>query len=344
MADAVTETLRPLPEGIVCPLSGGRDSRMLFVALARDGRVETALTVSDDEGDTYEEDLAARVAEEFGVRHEVDAGDPERYREDWEERARRVEHEFVDHAWLMPAIRRFDGGEKPVPDGFAIDVLLGRYFHTEDTLGPGAGNRSVFQALRKVGHGELALAPRFRAPLVDAAEAGFLRASRRFEASPARIALAIYANRSLRGVSTYSTRLIGDGARVLTPGASDEFVRASLSIDPREKIAENLHPEVIETLAPRAAGLPSTAEVPRRPPRLPRRWRSGPARATYLDLLADGPLAAHVVPELTSWLERPRGELRHDLRLGMEAICLLHSWCRRHAELIRTPDPADLLG
>lgn len=139
-ADRLTAELKrcldPVGDGVVCPLSGGRDSRILFVGLARDGRVASAVTASDDEGDTYEEDLAAPVAAAMSVPLERLRASAAEYPADWEERARRVEYQFVDHAWLVPAARRIEGLAVPVPDGFGIDVFFcsGRHFYTPETL------------------------------------------------------------------------------------------------------------------------------------------------------------------------------------------------------------------
>ena len=62
-------------------------------------------------------------------------------------------------------------------------------------------------------------------------------------------------------------------------------------------------------------------------------------------IAADGPLASYLSADLQNWLELPqRGELSPDLRLGMEAISLFHSWCRRYRDVLASVDPADLLG
>ena len=67
--------------------------------------------------------------------------------------------------------------------------------------------------------------------------------------------------------------------------------------------------------------------------------------AAYRELLADGPLAAHLAPELRAWLEAPsRGELDGHLRLGLEGVGLLHAWCRRYRDRIGELDPAGLAG
>lgn len=347
---ALDEVLAPLPGGLVCPLSGGRDSRMLFLTLAVHGKVATAATVPDDEGDTHEEDLAAPVAGAFGVRHERLVGALADYPADWEERARRVEYEFVDHAWLMPLSHRVAGSEVPVPDGFAIDVFLsaGRHFYLPETLDTGkprAALEALFGTLRRYGQAERALAGDLQGPVAARAREQFLAAGRRVEGSPNQAFLTLYSTRSLRGVTSYSTKLLGDRCQTVTPGATDSYVRVALSLAGAEKDGGRFYQAVFERLDPEVAKLPSTAEAPRQPPHLPRRWCSSVAAEAHRSSLRDGPLTPHLSPELRAWIEGPEdAEPVGDLRLGVESIHLLHSWWRRYRDWLRDVDPTQLRG
>lgn len=340
--------LEPLEGEVVCPLSGGLDSRILFLALAREGRVASAATVSDDEGDTHEEALAAPVAAALGVPHQrLEAGSTD-YPADWELRARLVEHQFVDHAWLVPLARRVAGLPTAIPDGFGIDVFFssGRHFYPPETLdtrdGARAG-RALFETLRRYGRGERSLVPRLRDAFESSARQQFRAATRRFEGHPSQPILALYATRSLRGVSTYSTGLLGSASRMLMPGAGG-MAAAALEAAPSEKIGGSLYQQVLARLSP-AGALPSTTGAARNPPHLPRRWRSEAALAAHRRAIADGPLAPYVSPDLHEWLAAPEGvELPGDLRLGMESIGLLHSWWHRYRDCLREVDPTDLLG
>lgn len=344
---ALEEALAPLPGGLVCPLSGGRDSRMLFLTLARQGKVAAAATVSDDEGGTYEEDLAAPVTGAFGVRHERLPG-PSDYTADWEERARRVEYEFVDHAWLVPLSHRVAGLATPVPDGFALDTFVsaGRHFYTPETLDvrkPRAALGALFGTLRRYGQAEQALAEDLRGPVVARAREQFLAAGRHLEGNPNQAFLSLYSTRSMRGVFSYATKLLGDRSPVVTPGATGPFVRAALSVPGEAKNDGALYRAVFQLLDPEVAKLPSTAETPRQPPRLPRRWCSPAALEAHRRSLLDGPLAPHLSAELRGWIEGPKdAEPIGNLRLGMESINLLHAWWRRYREWLREVDPAEL--
>ena len=334
-----------------CPLSGGRDSRLLLSVLAGLGQTSlTAVTVSDDEGAAFEEDLAAGVAQRLGVDHERIGATIESYPADWEERAQLVEYQFVDHAWLVPLARRIAGTASPVPDGYALDTMMqtGARFDTAEVLDlsdPRASNRALFENLRRYGLAHLALESRFHDPVVSRSRAEFLAVTRRFEGHPSQPSLSLYATRTLRGVSNYPRGLLGRRAQVLTPGAHDAVAAATLSAFPADKAASGLQTAVQALAYPGVASLPSTGETPRSEPRLPRRWRAEPAIAAHRRRLAEGPLAPHLSPELQAWLSDPaRGELSPDLRLGMEAVSLLHSWWSRYREHLREVDPADLIA
>jgi hypothetical protein len=349
-AAALEELLAPLPGGIVCPLSGGRDSRLLLGALGGDGRVIAAATVPDDEGDTHEEGLAEPVAAAFGVPHERLRGEDVDYPAEWEERARRVEYEFVDHAWLVPLARRLAESPGPVPDGFAIDVFAsgGRNFYRRgafDTSTPQAATRAMFEALRQYGHSHLALEEGFQEPLISRARDLYLAPAQRFEGHPLQVVFAFYVNRSRRGVSAYSTKLIGDRSWPIVPGAADPFARATLSTSLEEKADARLYRRIFEILSPEVAALPSTADAPRKEPHLPRRWCSKPAVEAHRRSLLDGPLTPHLSPQLQTWIAgATEAEPDHHLRLGIEGVNLLHSWCRRYGDCLREVDPTDLKG
>ncbi len=353
-ADAAVEGMRQalagVPAGVVCPLSGGRDSRMLCAILAADGRAGGAITAADDEGEAIEEDLAAAVAGYYGLPHERLAGAAADYRADWEERARRVEHQFVDHAWLMPAVRRLEGDPAPLPDGFGIDIFVQseRHFNPPEALYATDGRAAalaLLEALRRYGATQMALAPEFREPLLERVRDQFLAAVRPLEGHPSQNVLSVYATRSRRGVGSYAAGLWGDGGQVLAPGAGDEVVCATLSASQREKDDGRLYEAIFARIAPDVGRLPSTTNTARSGPALPRRWRSQPALEMHRELLAEGPLAPHLSAELRAWLERPGGaELPGDLRLGMEGVSLLHSWWRRYRDLLSPTDATALRG
>lgn len=350
-AEALREALAPLREGqVICPLSGGLDSRMLLSALPRSGAEITAITVSDDEGDRFEEDLAAPVAQALGVAQELLGASIEDYPADWEERARRVEHQLVDHAWQAPLARRIAGAGAPVTEGFALDTFMqtGARFHTPEVVSPPTprqGNLALFDSVRRYGHAHHALALQFHEPLIERSRSQFAAAVESLEGHHSQPTVALYATRTVRGISTGPSGMLGRDAQVICPAVNDGVATAILSVASTEKTDRRLQTAIQRRLAAPLAGMPSTNDTPRRAPRLPRRWRSQPAAEMHRDLLGDGPLAPYVSPNLREWLSDPqRGELSPDLRLGMEAVSLLHSWWRRYRDRLREVDPADLLG
>jgi hypothetical protein len=345
--EALRESIRPLEGDVICPLSGGRDSRILLLLLAEHERAGAALTVGDDAGGRREEDLATPVAAALGVPHEVLAPTAAEYPGDWALRAERVEHQFVDHAWLAPLARRLEGVRAPVMDGFALDVWMqsGNRFYNPESLEPGIRGRDLlFDRLRRYGKAELALAEPLREPVVERVREQFLAQVEPYTDHPSQALLSLYATRSMRGVGRYPVGLLGHRASVHVPGAADAFVRAALSADPREKAPHRMYDHILERFG-RVGAMPTTNDAPWREPTLPRRWRSDPALAMHRNLLAEGPLGDHVAPELLSWLEDPaRGELSGDLRLGMEALSLFHHWWRRYRPLLSEPAVGDLRG
>ncbi len=349
-AAALREALAPLTGSVLCPLSGGFDSRLLLSALATSGRVRpTAVTVSDDEGAAYEEGLAAAVTQSLGVDHERLGASIEDYWTDWEERARLVEHQFVDHAWLVTLARRVAEGAGPVPDGYALDAFMqtGQRFHVPAVLqarDPRAANDALFDSLRRYGHAHLGLDQGFHAPVVERVREQFLAAAKPFAGHPSQPQLTLYATRTVRGVSTYPNGLIGSRAPVVAPGADHATVTAMLAVPTAEKAERRMIIAVQRRLAPHLVGMPSTNDTPRPERTMPRRWCSDVALAGHRRMLADGPLAEHAAP-LQAWLEDPgRGEISPDLRLAMESISLFHHWWRLYRSVLRNVDADALRG
>lgn len=350
MVEALRREVDAVEGPVAVPLSGGRDSRIVACLLAEAGKASVALTASDDEGDTYEEDLAAPVAASLGLPHERLRATAEAYPANWEARALAVEHQFADHAWLVPLAQRAAGEGLTLSDGIAIDTVLlhgSRFFEPEtlDLRRPRKATLALFDGLRRYGKAHLALAEPLHAPLLGRARDLFAGAAKPLEGDPSQTVLAFYRTRTARGVSCYASGLLGAQARIVAPGAGEAVARAALSATPEARDGDALYAHVFDRLNPEVAALPSTSDTPRRPPRLPRLWRSEPALAMHRELLGDGPLAPHVSLDLWRWLESPqRGELSPDLRIGMEAISLFHSWCRRYRDVLGPVDAADLRG
>ncbi len=349
---ALRESLAPLEGEVLCPLSGGYDSRALISVLCTSGRAEPiAITVNDDEGTEFEEGFATPVAAELGVRHELLRAPVGDYWADWEERNRRVEYRIVDHPWLMPLARRVEGARAPVPDGYALDTFLltGARFHTPDVLDtsdPQASNRALFDSLRRYGHTHAGLDERFHDAILDNARGQYEAIVKPFAGHPSQPLLALYATRTVGGVSSNPSGLIGCKAPIAVPGADDAVVSPILAVSPEEKRYRTMLTALQRRLMPQLAKMESTNDVLRPEQRtLPRRWCSDAAIAGHRRLLADGPLAEHVSPHLTAWLEDPsRGQISPHLRAGMETVSFFHDWWRRYRDVLRDSDATALRG
>jgi asparagine synthase len=348
---ALRESLAHLEGEVLCPLSGGFDSRALISILATSGRAEpVAITVNDDEGTEFEEGFASPVAAALGVRHELLRAPVEDYWTDWEEHHRRIEHRFVDHPWLMPLVRRVSGARAPVPDGYALDTFLltGARFHTAEVLDisdPRASNRALFDGLRRYGHTHEGLDERFHAGILDNARGQFDAVVEPFTGHPSQPLLTLYATRTVGGISTYPSALLGTDASTVVPGAQDAVVAPILAVSPEAKRYRTMLTALQRQLLPSLAEMESTNDVLRPERRtLPRRWRSEVAIEGHRRLVADGPLAEHVSPQLTAWLEDPRGEMSPHLRAGMEAVSFFHHWWGLYRGVLRDGDARALLG
>ncbi|MCF6376529.1 asparagine synthase-related protein [Nocardioides KLBMP 9356] len=350
LARILLETAEAVDRPVLVPLSGGRDSRMLACTFAEAGLASRAISVADDEGDTHEEDLARPVADALGLEQERLAADPADYPANWQARARLVEHQFVDHAWLVPLSRHVARQDLPITDGLAMDTMLGHgtRFFVEETLDRDDARRAslaLFDSMRQYGRGHLALTEHLRGPVEERARALFLGVAEQFEGAPEQTRLTFYRTRTVRGVASYATGLLGQRASVVAPAIGNDFVVTSLAATTEARDLDHLYVATFDALAPHIGRLPSTATAERRAPHLPRVWRSDPAVDAHRKRIARGPLRGLVDPELRAWLRSsPRGELSPDLRLGMEAISLLHSWWWRYRDRLHEVDVRDLVG
>lgn len=348
LRDAATAVGRP----VLVPLSGGRDSRLLACAFAEAGLAARVVSVSDDEGDTHEEDLAVPVASALGLglTQEFLRADADDYSANWQARARLVEHQFVDHAWLVPLSRRVARQDLPISDGLAMDTLLGqgnRFFtpETRDYSDPRRASLALFDSMRRYGQAHLALATPLREPVVARARALFLEVAVELEGTREQSRLTFYRTRTVRGVACYATGLLGQRASIIAPAVGHDFATASLAATAAARADDGLYHATFDALAPAIGRLPSTATAPRREPHLARRWCADPSVSAHRHRLARGPLAGLVAPELRAWLRSsPRAELSPDLRLGLEGISLLHSWWWRYRDRLREVDVTDLTG
>lgn len=350
LVQSLRETVARVGRPTLVPLSGGRDSRMLACAFAEAGLAAGAVSVSDDEGGDFEEALARPVAAALGLDLEALRAASGNYPRNWETRARLVEHQFVDHAWLVPLSRHLAQQDLPVSDGFAMDVLLGRgnRFFTPETLDrsdPRRASLALFDSVRRFGQAHHALADHVREPLLARARGLFLEVAAEFEGAEQQAPLTFYRSRTIRGVACYPTGLLGRRAHIVAPAASHDFAMTSFAATEPAARDDGLYAAAFEVLAPEIGRMPSTTTFPRPAGSRVRLWRSAPAVEAHRDRVAEGPLAGLLAPELRAWLDDPdRGDPGPDLRLGLEGVSLLHSWWRRYRDVLVEVDARDLVG
>src|SRR5918994_996725 len=82
---------------VVCPLSGGLDSRLLACLLVERGLEVETLTVDPQWGHEREQEIAAGVAAQLGVPHRVVPPNGRPFADEFVDTARSVEHESMLH-------------------------------------------------------------------------------------------------------------------------------------------------------------------------------------------------------------------------------------------------------
>jgi hypothetical protein len=356
-AAAIAEALRSglarlRGESVVCPLSGGLDSRVVAAGLAEVGPRElTTLTAAGDRRTEREETIAAIVAERLGVPHETCAGRPDSYWDDVRRRALRCDYQLAADPWMMPLADRLAGSGAVVADGLALDALafIGRRFYTESMIHPDGG-RWLADALWKVLGGDhsertigMLLSGRLARAVRQRAHHEFVRRTHRWRGHPAEPVLLHYLTRTLRGVSLNPSSVLGADARIITPFCDEAVAAACLAIRPEAKFGSRLYDLIVERLTGSAAGLEADFEPPTEPrPVRPRRLDPSVAEG-YLEVLGGGPLTPFLGRRLRRCLET--GELTATLDVGgnrrlIDAVTLFHLWCERYSERLGTIDPA----
>jgi hypothetical protein len=325
---------------VICPLSGGFDSRLLACLLVEAGLDVEAVTVDPDWGHEREQEIAAGVAARLGVSHRLVPPDDRPFADEFADTARTIEHESMLHLALARLRPALPSERRVVVDGLGGDVFLNsRYVTTEVLDAP--DSRSQAQALL-----ERFVPPEVGLALFDAdawqalravARSSFLDEAERFAGHPASAAFAIYWSRTRRGVSTCPVRLLGTRQPVAMPFLADAVVRSGLLASPRAKAGGDLYRQLFDLVNPAVARLPSIRDAaPRAARSRPRRARSKEARRTYLSLLERSPLR----PWFGDKLERAVAErrlgpvLRRSWWLGsrLQTLSALTLWFDRYAD------------
>jgi Asparagine synthase len=353
-AELVVAALRRELDGLgedrplICPLTGGFDSRLLACLLTESDRDVSAFTVNNDLGHEREEELATAVAAALGVRHSVLETAPSEFADELGAATALVDHEAVLRLYLARLGVSLPDPDATVVDGF--DIFLKNRFATPGVLEahPLDVAATMFDEMTPTRARFGVFEPGAWEALRAAARARFVDGAEQFAGHPASPTLIPYWHRMRRGIGLSPMRLIGHRHQVALPLAADDLVRTALRVPQRAKVRGGFYRRVLELVNPSVARLPSTNDDLPRPERTrPRLERSPQARGVYLELLAESPLRPWFGHELEAAIER--GKLGPVLRTGwgmgrVQALCNLTLWARRHGDLLSELDPRPMLG
>ncbi|HSI79887.1 MAG TPA: asparagine synthase-related protein [Solirubrobacterales bacterium] len=356
MLDALRASIAPLAARRgTSLLSGGLDSRLLLALLAEAGADDVvAITLGADEGMEVQREVAAKVASRYGVGHEVhDYRDPGHYLDVWAEHSLRVDFQRPRTPWLSvlgePAGAR--GGI--VWDGLALDMLATHaspeapWFYDREMLAApddSAGtarrlwDRTLRRSMRR-GHARVLRSDVARR-LVRISRRSFVGESRRLRGHRSQAPLLLYRTRTVRGVASMPTQVLGAHATVATPFADHDVAVACTAIDPLDKYDFHLYRELFAAVDPGAWEIESSVSLsgPQAPPR--RRMRlSEPALRRFERQLQVDPLPRLHSEALGRHLdEGTLGEAfraSRSLYRGVLALAMLGEWLERYDGALR---------
>jgi hypothetical protein len=239
---------------VVCPLTGGWDSRLLACLLAERGLLEQACTVNTGLGDDRDERFAAAVAARLAVPHTVVGAPANDYGAELERAIRAVEHQSLPHLIL----HRLVAGMPPGgiwADGIGGDVLIKGLLVNAEILAADRPREALFDLSISPRKRLTAIfQPRARRRLRGLARDAFLRDTERFDGHPAAASLSLYWTRTHRTIALSPARVFGAQHPVLTPFVADAPASVALAVDPEEKLGGRIPPS--------RRGLPPTTRPP----------------------------------------------------------------------------------
>jgi hypothetical protein len=207
-------------------------------------------------------------------------------------------------------------------EGIAGDIFIKGLYVTEGMLDAPAWETAADLLWRRVfrlRRGGPLLERGFRQRILEVARADFDREIQRFSDHPSGATLATYWLRTRRSISAGPLELIGSQVPVAIPFSCHAVVRASLAVEPHQKLDGALYRRVWESVDPRVGALPSTNDPGyEKGPRTARRIvMSRRAVRGYVDVLSAHPLRPLFSQRLNGDIEqgRIRPHLRHRQRL-----------------------------
>jgi hypothetical protein len=331
---------------ILCPLSGGFDSRAIACILAERPRPKLSTwTVNIDQGNEVEETYATAVARELSVPHQIVSVAKRPFATELDAAARSVEHESLLHL-EMARLAQGLPEEGVVVDGLAGDVLFKDLFVDRSVVEARDWRIAVerfFGRLVTPRLGSELYAEGVWKGLYGIARDGFVGEAERFADHPSAPSLAGYWSRTRRGVSTSPVRMLGSTRQVAMPFLADDVARAALSASLEAKLDGALYRRLLELVNSAVAKLPSTNDgIP--PPRATRRMikRSRQARLAYLELLERSPVRAWFSDRLEAAVtSRKLGPFVRSpwLLTRLHQLCNLTLWTDRYEDRLASVSP-----
>ena len=338
LIDRLRTTVAGVPPGpVVCPLSGGWDSRLLLMlACEREDLSVSAWTLKSSHRGSDESPYARKVAKALGAPL-TQIGRGRSFWGDQEKVALRCDYQTTHHGWFMPLARRLRDGPHTLLDGLAGGIIVKGHFVTEEMIRAKTRRERLallWQQLSNAGSTSRVLSDRTATTLTKLALRSWQREARALAGSPAQLSLTAYRTRTIRGVALAPASILGDEAAVLTPFTDDRVARAGLAVPPERKLDGALYREVLAAVNPEVGGLPSTndaAETPERP--TGNREIKKSALEGYRERLRSSPLRGEVDPAVLDSTE----SLGHVLDASkpahvIRALALLSMWEERYRD------------
>ena len=258
----VVKQLLPLATGSIgLPLSGGRDSRHILLALADAGRVpDVCVTVAHAEASLDPEvQVASRLAKRLGLRHVALQRPSDRVRS---EVAKNLLTSFCadEHAWFLPVREFFRASRtQTVFDGIGGDVLSAGLFLTEHVLE--LFEAGDYEQLAEHMLGDEGYLPRLLKPDLHrrwrrSLAVGRLAAELALHAhTPNPVAQFYFWNRTRREISLAPWGVISDPPQVLAPYLAMDVYDLLSGLPATYFLDHNFHSEVIEQFYPEYAAI-----------------------------------------------------------------------------------------
>jgi Asparagine synthase len=332
---------------LVCPLSGGWDSRLLLMlACEREDLRVSAWTLKSTHRGSDESPYARQVAKALGAPL-TQIGRGRSFWGDQEKVALRCDYQTTHHGWFMPLARRLRGGSHTLLDGLAGGILVKGHFVTPEMLQANTRRERLamlWEKLSNAGSTGDVLSDRTAKRLTKLALRSWQREARAVAGSPAQLSLTAYRTRTLRGIALAPESILGAEAAVLTPFTDDRVARAALAVPPESKLDGAFYREVLAAVDPKVGALPSTndaAETPERP--TGNREIKKSALEGFTERLRSSPLRGEVDPAVLDSAERlgkvlDASKPAHLIR----ALALLSMWEERYRDRLAEIKPTEI--